>query len=486
MNDSHLPPDLDRWPSDPYRILGVPRGARPLEIKSAYARLVRTYKPEQFPEQFRRLRAAYERLRAAHGDGRKPTGRPRSALPASPARPADDPAPPTPAAHSGRPHRQHPASFHLAFEPAMQGAWEQACEGREEAAYAELLRLHAAQPGQADVCLRLYWLLALAPGLDAHRAPRDWLLTGLGSRQHGGLLELLCREAADDPAAALDPRCARLLETLPQIGSVSELAQCRWQGAARAGQAVPAIVADLDRLRPRLAGVHDTAWGRLLLAALRHLAWETGPVRAAAATLRGELESLTHIHRQLAQELTELDYLWELAAERAALVRANGAPKPGRLTADIVELAQQSFVFSQAYAAERADALALRIAAAPLAGLLALRRTLGSAPRLASWFDGLLAALLEQRGEPRRAGLPDELDEEIWEELDAMPWSKYDDVRDTLLAYCLRAAVSPERVAAAARRQDRFRTGPKWEFSDRLDADRLLHCVWRSCQLVQF
>ena len=48
---------------DPYTVLGLPRTAGAAEIKSAYFALVRAHPPERDPETFKRIRAAYERLR---------------------------------------------------------------------------------------------------------------------------------------------------------------------------------------------------------------------------------------------------------------------------------------------------------------------------------------------------------------------------------------------------------------------------------------
>jgi curved DNA-binding protein CbpA len=48
---------------DPYQALGIERTAPEEEIKRAYFRLVRQFPPEREPEQFQRIRAAYELLR---------------------------------------------------------------------------------------------------------------------------------------------------------------------------------------------------------------------------------------------------------------------------------------------------------------------------------------------------------------------------------------------------------------------------------------
>jgi curved DNA-binding protein CbpA len=51
-------------PEDPYRVLGVDRNADGAQIKKAYFQLVREYSPESAPEQFQRIRAAYDQLRS--------------------------------------------------------------------------------------------------------------------------------------------------------------------------------------------------------------------------------------------------------------------------------------------------------------------------------------------------------------------------------------------------------------------------------------
>ena len=48
---------------DPYLTLELARGASDAEIKRAYFSQVRAHPPEREPEVFKRIRAAYERLR---------------------------------------------------------------------------------------------------------------------------------------------------------------------------------------------------------------------------------------------------------------------------------------------------------------------------------------------------------------------------------------------------------------------------------------
>ncbi len=51
--------------SDPYTVLGLLRGTSEREVKRAYFELVRAYPPEEKPDAFKLIRAAYEKLRTA-------------------------------------------------------------------------------------------------------------------------------------------------------------------------------------------------------------------------------------------------------------------------------------------------------------------------------------------------------------------------------------------------------------------------------------
>src|SRR5271165_1058383 len=63
MSVDHLPDDVRRWPRDPYQILGVANRCAPDDARRAYTRLIRHFKPEQYPEQFRLIREAYDAVK---------------------------------------------------------------------------------------------------------------------------------------------------------------------------------------------------------------------------------------------------------------------------------------------------------------------------------------------------------------------------------------------------------------------------------------
>jgi curved DNA-binding protein CbpA len=65
VNDHPAPlgPGLETI-EDPYAVLGIERGAGAEDVRRAYFRLVRVHTPEAHPEEFKRVRAAYEALRS--------------------------------------------------------------------------------------------------------------------------------------------------------------------------------------------------------------------------------------------------------------------------------------------------------------------------------------------------------------------------------------------------------------------------------------
>ena len=74
MPDRPPLPDSD----DPYEILGIDRSATPLDVRRAYVRLIKVFRPERDPAAFQRIHEAYEAIR--HEVGSRPSA-PREAAP---------------------------------------------------------------------------------------------------------------------------------------------------------------------------------------------------------------------------------------------------------------------------------------------------------------------------------------------------------------------------------------------------------------------
>lgn len=72
MADNPADPDWSLLPHDPWRFFGIEAGCDQRELKRRYNELIRRFKPERFPDEFQRIRAAYEQLESAIRYGHSP------------------------------------------------------------------------------------------------------------------------------------------------------------------------------------------------------------------------------------------------------------------------------------------------------------------------------------------------------------------------------------------------------------------------------
>jgi hypothetical protein len=332
MTDHQLPEDLNSWPRDPHKLLGVAPGVSAKDLRQAYTRLIRRFKPEQFPEHFRRIREAYEHLQHfGRFYGPPPESAPSETLQddtTAPAQPAvaknvhDAPAPPAPVAHPPD-------------ADALDQLWQltEGCEAH--LAYRRLLECRHRPGNRDDVFLRLYWLLRTIPSADPGQDPCHWLALGLKDNPTGPCQELYYREIERRPAEALGERFDGLLESEAPLSTLALWLQWRWQAAGRLGQ-WKVIVTNLNALRPRFAGKEDLTWARLLLCALDQLAWCNAPTASATVDqCCRELDELSHVHA--GNDLSRVDILLDLAAAWKTLSRDH-------FPAALIRLIQHSWV----------------------------------------------------------------------------------------------------------------------------------------------
>lgn len=415
MTTPQLPDDPAHWPTDPYALLGVARGVLPQELRRVYARLIRQYRPDSAPEQFRRVREAYEAVVRDAEVERSPSATVTSVPLFTPDAAAAD---------------------------EVQRLWEQAIRGAEAAAYAGLQRVAHAQPGRLDVYLRLYWLLALCPDLGDRRASA-WLVQA--AEQAGwnpALLETVRREAAAEPEFAAGDGFARLLR-FGEPGLVLNLADWRWAAAARLGR-WQVIRDDLERLRAPARAQGDETWVRLLQKSLGYLAWTDAPaLLSAVSNYFGEIKSLDHVHRHLDQELDETEYLeevstaWQelrgdpgLSAELLALI-----PICWTRPADEVRTALLSFLEA--------------VTRYPGSALAPLGAVAEKAPAVFNCLVGAVYRLGEAApaaADNRSGQLIGDL---LSEYLVLLPRDAYGHLRLNVLSFCLRERIPPETVADA-------------------------------------
>jgi hypothetical protein len=312
MSDAPLPEDLRHWPRDPYELLGVPARCDARAARKAYTKLIRHFKPEQFPEHFRLIREAYETVkRQAQYYGQGTAGTPADEG-------APDAATPSPTAAADLP--QSTVGVDL-----LQIFWDKACSGQEHSAYAELREMYEINPHGSEVPARLYALLLANPELDALRTPCDWLARGARVEgPWGPCRQLYRREIDDHPDEALSDRFAGFLDAVTPTASVVDILGWRWDALARLGR-TELLAEDLRQLAPRLEHADEVTWVRVLLKAADYTAWRP---TSLFDTLRKEIDSHVHVHSTMGEELARLDFLRELSASWLRIMKGQSDEAP--------------------------------------------------------------------------------------------------------------------------------------------------------------
>jgi hypothetical protein len=312
MTGEHLPEDLDRWPDDPHELLGVAETADRRTVRRAYTRLIRRYKPEHHPQHFQKIRDAYEvALRIADYYEQVPN----EPEPSEEDLPQDFPPVESSVESSSEGTEQRTSPFaEPSLEDQCEEMWRVACDGDLPTAYARLLSLRERHFAHEEICLRLYWLLAVSPELDAGRDPCEWLIESLRADGNAGRsYELYCRELIDRPAEAALARCRSLLTSNLRVGFLSGLAEHRWTALGRLRH-WEQIVSDVAALREQWPLDESELWANLLISAIDQLAWGEGDgngnvVERARRSYLDELEHETQLHSTLEYALVRVDLL---------------------------------------------------------------------------------------------------------------------------------------------------------------------------------
>jgi len=494
MSESELPDDVDEWPADPFAVLGVRPGDDDAVIKRAYTRLIRRFKPEHHPDQFRRVREAYEtcleRSQWYRPDSDpdpepeldlEPTSTPPRREPEHSPRERSDPAPgpepvPDPGAGTGppeppprtvRPPRPEPV-----IDPADR-AWAAAVAGRDGEAYAGLVDLARAIPDRVDLSLRLYWLLALNPALDPDRTRHDWLATALtGARLQGPAAELYRRELEADVGGALGQPYAGWATAGAAVTDLLTVARWRVAAAGRC-QDYAAIESDLAALKTRLTGRDEEGWLSLLVTAYDWLTLV--PREGPGLTVRTELGELRHL------ELRH-GYMFDRVEETAHFAEELSWAR-WQLPQPVVELVRVSRAGHGTLRAGDVEAAAAALAAAPdhyleLFDRVARERGPALLIQAARAFEQYLSAV-DPRDQPE---FPPELVRGVARRLPGRPMlADYGLIRQRLLALLLDERIDPaEYVAAGAEDPDlQYRA-----FAGKVGNDPSLRVMWFACRLA--
>jgi hypothetical protein len=367
--------------------------------------------------------------------------------------------------------------------------WEQACQGREEEAYRSLLALHERRPGAEEICLQLYWLLVALPALDPKRSACDWLVEGLLANEWSGALRTLYRrEVTDDPSEALSDRCARLLHRGRRPGLVLDLVEIRWRSSRALGR-WEVITGDVESLRAAGLDADAATWGRLLLAAATQLVWGDAVRRESARQLGREIESLHLLDSGLDDDLTRLDFQWNVAVCIATLTKK----KESGIPATLARLIPDTWDVQAAELRVLLMPLLADVARNPRRSLRAFDRIRAGAPAVLGHLANLLDDLGRESGIHTDHRSPAELSRLACSVLSGMRWAimpteipvRYWAFRSRLLTYCLNEAINPESLARALAPLPEFAITPDRHLAHELEADWSLRIVCAACAVFR-
>lgn len=494
-NEKPLPEDVQHWPTDPATLLGVSSDASRRDVKRAYTRLIKKYKPEHAPEEFRRLRSAFEELdqqlewREIYQLRRRDSSDDDVETPIASVvddelgdttiQRVDDIGKQSDAADDS-PSRQKSARG--AGEASSDQLWQQALDGGDlTAVYNGLLRWSRQRlPSEVDYA-RLYWLQTLVAKLDPERDPCQWLIEGL--QKHGSSGRLL--EMLDVEVRRRDGQVPQFLEEGVlnlqfSAGMLVSLADLRWYAARRQNR-IDVIIQDFDLLRRRFLDEADE-WLRLLSIALHHVALTHTP--GFINQVREELSQVT--------SATSQDWIWDSVEAALRLhdawlntpVELQRQPYVRPILKEIVQLIEATWESSVAEARIPVLNFCLLMSDTPKTRLNELQRLDQSRPlvlRLCTLLDQQLAMKGLHRSSELTPGLNEELQRFIRKHFVR---SQSHDFYEVVLDFCLQEAVTPHDIAAAL---DRFAVAVPdqyYETAEQITKNLALHCVVQAHRLL--
>jgi hypothetical protein len=253
-SEHRLPEDVDLWPTEARSLLGVGSDISRRDLKRAYARLIKLYKPEHAPEEFRRLREAYEeldrelewrerfRLFQSQLSGDDADESTDSTAPDHQANDvqAGQAAPSTDVARISNPCASDESTDVRAVtqETSLDQLWQMALDGGDlDDVYRQFVDWSRRRiPREIDYA-RLYWLLTLKSDLDADRDPCTWVIEGL--QRHGlagrliTILDTDVRRRGGMVSHVLQPG---FLDGFHESHRFVDLLETRWFAARRQGR----------------------------------------------------------------------------------------------------------------------------------------------------------------------------------------------------------------------------------------------------------
>lgn len=499
MSESHLPPDVAKWPENPFELLGVAPSVDVKSLKRAYQGLIRIYRPEDRLAEFRRIREAFEAasafLQLANSSGQTASD-PSPAFPKS----ADDDAPrprrPFPDQDSASPELDAPRTspsardrsspepsdpLEAAYNARLADAWQAAREERPADAYRLLQSLTAEFPDRPEPYLGRYWLLRMSGRLDEARHPCDELIDCLtkATSSRRSALELYRRELQRRPDEAETDRCKRVFRELLIDGPAFVVAEIRWRRAAEKKQWA-LIREDLEALRRASAKMDHTVLLLTLWTGMEATAWTSDPEAIAVhVDCKSEIERTSDARTAMIGQLSQIEYFLDVAKDVRALNDAAEFAEIRRFVVSswskpVTELYVDYCQLIAPYVEQYRPFVQLLTAVGE------------KAPAVLNRFGEIIRLMAQEVCTPEPPFWTVETARrEANRFLNLAPWKSPAEFRPALLKFCVQQTMSPLTVAELVHEQKKFAFPDGTTLAQHIAADRPLQFAYESLRLFE-
>lgn len=233
MSEAELPEDFNQWPTDPFRLLGIPDDADTTAIRRAYTRLIRRFKPEHFPQHFIRIRQAYEAIgnlsKFAGPNPHLGGDQPRENSQSDIVPPSD-----LPNELANRIHELVRSSDTQDSRSHIAALWRIVAEGQFEKALQFIQSTNWSEFEYGQIAWAEYWITKLkSPRADSDVAAAVLLRNLQRWRGHDNAMAIAQVELKRHPAFFDQVDLASCLRWMLDVDGIQELLQLRWSAAMR-------------------------------------------------------------------------------------------------------------------------------------------------------------------------------------------------------------------------------------------------------------
>lgn len=319
----HLPENLNDWPDGVWQLLGVDRDADLKSLRRAYTRLIRKFKPEHSPDEFQKIREAYDAVRAfAELKKQFEVSDDFVITLTDPVRDHDDDETTAPINVSSDATSDNVSPWIPATESLgeLDEAWTLAREGDIAGARRRLEELHSQRPDDEDVIARLYWIRKLTPS-ETSEELISWLVGIVKRRElRGRAWQILLTEFSWNSRETLREDLFELAASDSQIERLVPLILIRWKRTSHM-QGWKTIRNELGILRQHFLPDKSVPWIELLVAALQIVVWAETVSGNMVEVLTDEIAQFEDLHLQYPQLFDQVDELLEIRRELVWAVR---------------------------------------------------------------------------------------------------------------------------------------------------------------------